>query len=143
MGIMPDKQTQFSEIYEELKSFVDESFPQECNTCGKVYDSLAELLDDTDTVGEPGTFVDSLGYEDSPFIDMCRNCSCGSSLMVVFESRRDLSEAGQKRREKFQTMMELVVSEGVDRGTARTELLKILSGRPSKVISEQLLFGDS
>lgn len=136
---MANQRTQFAEIYEELKAFVDESFPQECSMCGKVYNSLGDLLDDTEGVGKPGTFVNSLGYQNVPYVDMCRNCSCGSSLMVIFESRRDMSDTGRKRRDDFQLMMDLIMQQGIDQETAQRELLGVLAGHPSQLLSESML----
>jgi len=59
----------------------------------------------------------------------------GSTLMDDFNNRRDLTEMGTQRRNKFEELLNIFDENGLDKKTARTELIKVLRGEKRKILS--------
>lgn len=130
-----DKQSQ-SDLYHGLKALAESSFPKRCNTCGRKYASVEEFIADTNNVanGKSGLKA-SAGNEGENIIELYRNCPCGSTLMDAFNERRDLSDAGETRRNNFDKLLNMIVkTQNLDIEEARLELRKILRGETSEVI---------
>jgi hypothetical protein len=53
------------------------------------------------------------------YLEVFRNCVCGSTLMEFFHSRRDLSEDGITRRQLFESMLKILEDAGQSRQQAR------------------------
>jgi hypothetical protein len=87
-------------ISSRLNKLYHEKFPKKCMSCGKVYNSREDFFKDTEALVKQGTtFVLEKVQE-------YRNCSCGSTLMVMFQDRRDKTEFGDQRRELFNICVE-------------------------------------
>ena len=56
--------------------------------------------------------------------------------MDTFNNRRDLSEAGIRRRKKFGELVEKLVNAGYSHESARAELLKIMRGEDSILLKK-------
>ena len=122
------------ELFEGLKALSDSSFPKECATCGRVYRSPQDFVQQSDDIaGRSGL---KLGYDDDerPVVELFRNCVCGSTLMDFFSDRRDTSRSGLKRRQVFGKLLAHLESRGMDNKTARDELLKLMRGDASEKI---------
>ena len=132
-------------FYKDLQTLVATSFPKKCTKCGLVYETHEAFLKNTIPVKDL-TFEDKSGLfaleggGDATTIGVFRNCTCGTTLMADFHDRRDNSEAGQKRRDQFDSLLKALMDHGMDRLAARDELLHILRGEHSKVIED--LLGD-
>lgn len=64
--------------------------------------------------------------ESGPFLEVFRNCVCGSTLMSLFESRRDVSEKGDRRRKLFDDCLNAMVTGGIPVETARIMLRNLI-----------------
>ena len=71
----------------------------------------------------------------SAIVEVFRNCSCGSTLVDEFSSRRDDSERGRGRRAEFSRLIDFLVTKNIPAETARYELLKVLRGEDSELIN--------
>lgn len=132
---MTDAKTKLQEFFEGLQALADSSFPKKCSQCGKVFNTVDDFVGETEEVrSDTSGLKESWDDDDTPIVELFRNCSCGSTLMDFFTDRRDLSENGLKRREKFGEMMDMVVKAGMDADVARAELLKIMRGDHSKIL---------
>jgi hypothetical protein len=58
--------------------------------------------------------------------------------MANFQDRRDSSDPGLVRRQRFAALMDMLVKKGAPRYEARRELLKVLHGDSSALISALL-----
>lgn len=127
----PDRQ----DLFAGLKVLVESAFPKRCQTCGREYASLDEFIRATRELKAhcPG-FKQSFDDDGNPIVELFRNCVCGSTLLETLHSRRDESEAGHKQRRRFRDMLEKLVAAGIDSAVARTELRKLMRGRPNAVI---------
>lgn len=132
---MTDTQMTSQAFFEGLKALADSSFPKKCANCGRTYETPQDFLTQTESAaGHETGLKETLDYDDSTIVEVFRNCICGSTLMDAFEDRRDTSERGLRRREKFGQLLRKLESDGVDRETARQELLNVLRGRRSELL---------
>ena len=120
-----------ADIFKGLKSLSELSFPKKCDTCGKVYQTVDEYTLATEEIGSASGLKESFDDDDKPTVELFRNCVCGSTLMDIFDNRRDLSQVGLKRREKFDELLVRLSEKGYDEDTVRGELLKIMRGEES------------
>lgn len=117
-------------LYVGFQALLENEFPKRCSSCGRSYSSLESFLTATAQVRE-GTGLMQYEGEDpnpTPRVTVCRNCVCGSTLATFCQDRRDLTEAGRRRRERFQQLLELFKSRGVREDVARAELTAFLRG---------------
>jgi DNA-directed RNA polymerase subunit N (RpoN/RPB10) len=106
-----------------------EAFPKQCRSCGKVYADEKQFLAETSAAAHVPSDIRSVHDDESEqnvYLEVFRNCTCGSTLMELFHSRRDLSEQGLTRRQLFDSMLNILLEAGHDRQEARAILLQQL-----------------
>ncbi len=123
-------------FYGNLQSLVDTAFPKTCPKCGKVFkDSHAFLMEtipvkDLTLSDRSGLFpLDGMGT--AAAVGVFRNCTCGTTIMANFHDRRDLTEAGNERRARFDALVNMLCERGLNADTARDELRGLLRGEES------------
>jgi hypothetical protein len=120
-------------LYKGLRALSELSFPKLCANCGKRYETVDEFVFQTEAVRKSSGLKEE--EEDGQiFVELFRNCICGSTLMDEFNNRRDLSSAGIGRREKFGEILERLTGSGIAYETARNELLKVMRGDGSELL---------
>lgn len=113
----------------EFTPLLDELFPKQCHSCAKVYADELQFLSETTPVQHSPTSIRAVAQDDGSsdlYLEVFRNCSCGSTLMEFFHSRRDLSEEGITRRQLFDSMLKILQESGQPRLQAREALLQHL-----------------
>ncbi len=120
-------------IYEGLKALNKDMFPKVCGTCGEVFHSADDYVRKTRRLFRASGFQHRR-LQEGGLLELYRNCRCGSTLLALFENRRDTTEMGQRRREQFQRILDQMVSMGWDRSIAREEVDRILSGQSSSLL---------
>ncbi len=128
------QQDDLDSLFKGLKALSESTFPKKCSSCGKVYHDETQFVRETDDVFGKSGLKSSFDDDDSPIVELFRNCSCGSTLMDCFSERRDYTDKGLKRRDTFQTIMELLISRGMEPAIARQELLTLMKGGQSSLI---------
>lgn len=119
-----------SSLYQGLKAIWDTEFPKTCPKCARVYQSFEEYLVDTYSLEHSsGLMGYDIGQEGQQ-VGLFRNCACGTTIMAFCHDRRDLSEAGNKRRELFGELMNRLVDAGISAQEARQKLLSALRTTP-------------
>jgi hypothetical protein len=111
----------------ELTPLKDELFPKKCNGCGKVYADDIQFLTETTPVQHVSSSIRAVAKEDGSsdlYLEVFRNCNCGSTLMELFHSRRDMSEEGIARRLLFDRMLKEMQQAGESCLEAREKLLQ-------------------
>jgi hypothetical protein len=119
----------YQHFFEGLKTLEASLYPKKCNCCGKIFHTPKEFLIDTQSITKNIKYSGlKMSYDDngSTIIEAYRNCPCGSTLLSNFGDRRDMSEAGNKRRAQFEELLNFLTGQGLDRELARGELLTIL-----------------
>ena len=123
-------------MFKGLKALAKSSFPKKCRNCGRIFETAEVFLFETEAVGKSNSGLKEGEDDDgNKIIEIFRNCSCGSTLMDFFGDRRDMSEAGMERRERFKRLLAELCEKGLDYETARRELLKFMHGKRSEIIS--------
>lgn len=118
---------------------MESSFPKHCNACGRRYETAEDFLRDThDLPASRSCLKEAIEDDGTAIVEVFRNCICGSTLMDEFSNRRDESEKGRLRREKFDMLLKQLVQKGLDQEVARQELRNFMNGRSSPVLDEIL-----
>lgn len=126
-------------FYRGLTALAEGTFPKRCFTCGRVYESVDDFLRQTGTVNGGRSGLKAVSDDDQhTVVELFRNCVCGSTLMDVFNDRRDLSPQGLHRRRQFDGLLDVLEARGIERGLARHELLRVLRGEHSDLLSALL-----
>lgn len=123
-------------LYDGLQALAKSSFPKRCRNCGRLYHDAESFIAETRLINAKKSGLKSTHADDGSLqVELFRNCPCGSTLMDVFNNRRDISENGIKRRNNFDNLLIMIQKQyDVDRDIARDELLKIMQGEASDII---------
>ncbi len=129
--------TEEFDIFKDLQALSDSSFPKRCSACERTYLTVDQYIQETEQLtAEKSGLKQSWDDDDSTIVELYRNCLCGSTLMDFFTDRRDLTERGSKRRKKFQALISYLVEHGVEKNTARAELIKVIHGEKSELLGK-------
>ncbi len=129
-----------STIYEGLLALLQNEFPKTCPNCARTYPTLESFVDETAAVSR-GTGL--MGYDTGyrfQQVAMMRNCVCGSTMATFCCDRRDVSEAGLRRRAMFENLMSQLQARGIDALVARDQLLAFLRGERSPILESLGVF---
>jgi hypothetical protein len=126
---MPIYQTN-SDLYANLTELALGTFPKQCNYCGITYKTVDEFVLATLNI-HPNRSGLKQGFDDDGkvIIELFRNCRCGSTLMDVFHSRRDVSAEGSERRKQFDQLVIRLGENGVQVMEAKVVILKWIRGQ--------------
>jgi len=134
---MTNKTPFYDELFKGLRALAESSFPKKCASCDRIFESADQFLKETHEINPSTTGLKQSEDDDgSKIVEVFRNCPCGSTLMDFFSDRRDFSEAGLKRREKFDTILRFLIENGLEKEIARAELIKVMRGNKSEVLSK-------
>lgn len=123
------------EFFTGLRALAASAFPKHCANCGKIFASASQFIQETRAIRENMSGLkQSIDDIDNTIVEVYRNCPCGSTLMDFFSDRRDGSDNGLRRRDKFAELLAYLVEKGWEAQTARTELIKVLRGEKSALL---------
>ncbi len=134
MDKMDDEQ--LSLLFQGLKVLSESSFPKRCGHCGTVYQSAADFIAKTEEINGRSGLKSSFDDDGSTLVELYRNCHCGSTLMDFFTERRDRSNRGLRRREKFSKLVKILTDNGLSNGDARQELKAWMRGEHCSKLHE-------
>lgn len=130
---MTDKaNTDEQQLFADLKTLSDSAFPKQCATCGRVYESPEDFIQNSSAPMSGSGLKQGWDDDDQNIVELFRNCECGSTLMDFFMDRRDGSERGLRRRDVFGRLLDTLEQKGLDRTTARQELVGVMNGNQSE-----------
>ncbi len=125
------------QLFAGLKALAETAFPKQCANCGRLFETVDQFLKETEDIRPTVTGLKEATEEDgSKIVEVFRNCTCGSTLMEFCGDRRDFSEAGLKRRERFEELLTFLESHDIDKSIARVELIKVMNGGKSDILSK-------
>lgn len=87
-------------IYNKLNKLYAAKFPKKCNCCGTIYETREQYLQATRSLNRTATIFERNKVQEY------RDCTCGSTLTLVTDDRRDNSEFGKERRRLFELCVE-------------------------------------
>ncbi len=135
---MPEAEEKFSELFEGLKALIEHGFPKECESCGAVYDNIEQFVELTNPV-DSETGLKARDGQESSDVEMVRQCGCGQALCAVCENRRSCSPMAMKRRDLFEHLLGILIDGGMPRKMAKSEILKVMRGEPSQLLTNEQL----
>lgn len=130
----PDSQWH-EEVYQGLHACLQLAFPLNCPKCGREYFTLEDFLASTGPLAGGSGLREYADPQGETLVGLFRICACEAILVTLCENRRDASLPGQVRRSRFEALLELFVSRGLEKETARRELRKLLLGQESPLLS--------
>ena len=133
---MLDEKQWLSELYNGLQTLEELSFPKKCSKCGKVYVSLSELVCQTAKLMRQSGLIVADDEDSKPVVGLYRNCTCGTTLLVLCKNRRDVSPRGLRRRETFGELLKMFNAAGVEAAAARQEMQKMMRGEESELLRQ-------
>ncbi len=91
--------TKFCEsISKKLSSMYQSVFPKKCTCCGKVFETRDDYLKETKELEDVSTVFNP---DSEKSVQEYRNCTCGSTILVMTNDRRLTNKFGVARRELF------------------------------------------
>lgn len=133
---MANKQAFQQQLFDGLKALADTAFPKQCANCGRTFDSVDQFLSETEDIRPALSGLKEATEEDgSKIVEVFRNCPCGSTLMEFCGDRRDFSDGGLKRRQRFDQLLIFLETHGLEKTVARDELIKVINGGSSDILS--------
>lgn len=125
-----------SEVFEGLTALSNSAFPKQCESCGKTFSNLDQLI--TETTTREGSGLKEIGSF-SPQVEVERVCSCGQVLTETFGDRRSSGDVGAQRRALFDRLLSLLTEGGMPTLMAKKELVKVMKGQPSELLNREQL----
>ena len=122
-------------LFAGLTALAASAFPKRCNTCGRIYPDVQSFITQTRTIAGHSGLKAVKTDDNSTMVELFRHCVCGSTLLDFFNDRRDLSDNGLARRARFGELLAYLASRGIPQHQARLEILKVLQGDISQVLS--------
>lgn len=113
------------EPYDGLKVRSADVFPLTCTKCQRRFTHISDFIARTTPIFHSSGLM---GREDDKgsFVLLLRNCLCGSSLALRCADRRNHSDHGHARRNRFDSLVSLLVETGVAPEQARLEVRRLL-----------------
>lgn len=118
--------TEEPRIRKQLVALYEDTFPKACGKCGKIFDSKESidqafkdhksscLIEYTYNEPEPVKIID----KDEVVVANYVTCTCGSTLFILFQDRRDQTNQGKTQREAFEALSKEFVSLGFTESNA-------------------------
>jgi hypothetical protein len=122
-------------LFEGLKALTQAAFPRKCRNCGRVFESMEIFLGETESISNLSGLKAAEDDDGGEIVELFRNCVCGSTLLELCRDRRDNSEQGAQLRDKFGVLLVELMSRGLSREVARAELLKLVNGQRSELLT--------
>ncbi|MEM7392597.1 MAG: hypothetical protein AAF492_09625 [Verrucomicrobiota bacterium] len=112
--------------FEDLKSKFYNEFPKSCSSCERVYETLDDFINRTRPIAQGSGLLDSINHPRRKIFDLWRDCVCGSTMMMVCDERRDLSEKGIRIREAIGGILNDLMARGLNYEEAKTKILSLV-----------------
>lgn len=121
--------------FQGLSALFESSFPKKCSVCGKVYKNSDQFLSETQNMPNGrSSLKEAIEDNGTAIVEVFRNCACGSTLMDEFNSRRDNSSRGKKRRQQFDKLLKILQQQGIATEIGRREIINFINGQHSDII---------
>ena len=113
--------------YEGLQVKSAEIFPLVCTRCQRRFTDLKDYIARTTPMFHSSGLMEREDAQGENFVLLLRTCLCGSSVALRCTDRRDRSEAGQRRRSRFNTLVALLLESGTELEEAQQEVRRLLN----------------
>lgn len=113
--------------YEGLTVKSAEMFPLLCTRCQRRFTDFRDYVARTTPMFHSSGLMEREDAQGELTVLLLRTCLCGSSVALRCADRRDRTEAGQRRRTRFNTLVALLVESGTDLPAAQEEARRLLN----------------
>lgn len=113
------------EPYDGLKVRSADFFPLLCTKCQRRFTQINDFIARTTPIFHSSGLM-AREDEAGAFVLLLRNCLCGSSLALKCADRRIVTERGTLRRNRFDTLVGLLIEIGVTPEQAQIEVRRLL-----------------
>ena len=134
---MPTSAATLSEVFDGLQALSHSAFPKQCDSCGKQYASLEQLISETQP--PQGSGLKECAGDSAATVEIECQCSCGSLLTETLADRRSSEGVGSQRRGLFDRLLSLLTEGGMPEKMAKKELLKVMKGQSSELLNRDQL----
>ena len=111
--------------YEGLSVRSADVFPLVCTRCQRRFTEINDFISRTTPIFQSSGLME----REEPagtFVLLLRNCLCGTSLALRCHDRRNQSENGRGRRNRYDALVNLLVEVGYDSDKASLESRRLL-----------------
>jgi len=112
--------------YEGLQVQSSALFPLVCPRCQRRFTDIHDFVARTTPVFKSSGLMEREDPANGIFVLLLRNCLCGTSLALRCADRRDRSEVGSLRRQRYETLVAMLVEVGCEPEQARDEVRRLL-----------------
>lgn len=112
--------------YEGLAVRSADLFPLVCPRCQRRFTQIHDFIARTTPIFQSSGLLEREEPETGTFVLLLRNCLCGTSLALRCQERRNRTERGRLRRDRFGTLVNLLVEVGVESDRAQFEVRRLL-----------------
>lgn len=112
--------------YDGLTVRSSDLFPLVCTRCQRRFTHLQDFVSRTTPIFQSSGLMEREDPDTGTFVLLLRNCLCGTSLALRCQDRRNQSERGRLRRNRFGTLVDLLVEVGVQSDKAEQEVRRLL-----------------
>jgi len=112
--------------YEGLQALPAVQFPITCSRCQRRFTDIHDFVARTTPIFQSTGLMEREDPPSGSFVLLLRNCLCGTSLALRCQDRRNHSELGELRRQRYDTLVNLLVEVGVDAEGAREQVRRLL-----------------
>jgi hypothetical protein len=123
---MDDALTSSPAPYAGLAVRSTDIFPLTCARCQRRFTDINDFVSRTTPIFHSSGLMEREDAASGVFVLLLRNCLCGTSLALRCRDRRDQSADGRLRRNRFNTLVGLLVEVGVDADKAQAEVRRLL-----------------
>lgn len=102
-------------------------FPKICVRCSRQFDDIRSFIAGTTPVFRSSGLMEHKDPAIGTVVILIRNCTCGTSLALHCKDRRDRSDKGIARRERFAALLALLTESGLSPETARAETVRVMN----------------
>lgn len=117
--------------YEKLSVRSQDVFPLVCTRCQRRFTDLSDFIARTSPIFQSSGLLENEDPATGPFVLLLRNCLCGTSLALRCNDRRNQSAQGRRQRDRFSTLVNLLVETGVSTSDAEGQVRHLLQNAKS------------
>jgi hypothetical protein len=106
-------------------------FPLVCTRCQRRFTDFKDYVARTTPLFHSSGLMEREDAAGEPSVLLLRTCLCGASVALRCNDRRDRSETGLRRRNRFNTLVALLLESGTELEEAQQEVRRLLNSSSS------------